>query len=64
MTEKKNCGVTEVHLSDEQRYWADCTVGEAHGGVATPWNGITIPRRCALPCTSPTAHSTQFNCRF
>ena len=23
----------------------------AQGGIATPWNGMTIPRRCALLCT-------------
>jgi len=43
------------------RYRADCTVLAAHGGVATPWNGTTIPRRRALPCTSITAHSTLYN---
>ena len=27
-----------------QRYTADCTDFKAHGGVATSWNRITIPR--------------------
>ena len=31
----------------------------AHGSVATPWNGMTIPRRCALPCTPKTTHSAR-----
>jgi hypothetical protein len=53
-----------VHLIDERRYGADCTVFWAHGGVATPWNGITIPRPCALPCAQKTAHSTPSNYRF
>ena len=39
----------------------DCTVFAAHGGVTSPWNGTTIPRRCALPCTPITAHSIPSN---
>jgi hypothetical protein len=54
----------DVHLFGERRYGADCTAFRAHGGVATPWNGTTVPRRCALPCTLKTAHSTPSNYRF
>jgi hypothetical protein len=43
---------------------ADCAIFAAHGGVATSWNGMTIPRRCALPCTPKTAHSTLSKCRI
>jgi hypothetical protein len=32
--------------------------------VATPWNGMAIPRRCALPCTTKTTHSTPSNYRI
>ncbi len=54
----------DVRLFDERRYEVECTVFGAHDGVATPWNGTTIPRRCALPCTPKTAHSTPSNYRF
>jgi hypothetical protein len=53
-----------AYLSGKESYGADCTVFKVHGGVATPWNGLTIPRRCALPCALKTAHSTPFNCRL
>ena len=43
------------------RYEANCTIFVAHGCVATPWNGTTIPRRCALPYATKTAHSTPSN---
>ena len=42
----------------------DRTVLASHGCVATPWNGTTIPRRCALPCTPITARFTPSNYRF
>ena len=42
-----------------ERYEVDCTIFGTHGGVATPWNGTTIPRRCVLPCTPKIAHSTR-----
>jgi hypothetical protein len=64
MKDKRNSRQIKIHLSGEQRYGADCTVFAAHGGVATAWNGMTIPRRCALSCTPKTAHSTSSNCRF
>ena len=38
---------------------ADCVVLRAHGGVAPPRNGMTIPRCRALPCTRKTTHSTR-----
>ena len=38
------------------RYGTDCTDFVAHGRVVTPWNGMTIPRRYALPCT-PKPHT-------
>ena len=37
------------HLLCEPRYGANCTFAVAHGGVATPWNRTTIPRRCVSP---------------
>jgi hypothetical protein len=65
------------HLLGEQRYTANGTLVAAHGCVAykdvgegrelgavsftTPWNRITIPRRCALPCTTTSAPFTVFN---
>ncbi len=59
------CSVTFVLTSlESSRYEADCTVLTAQGGVATPWNGTTIPPRRALPCTPITAHSTPSNRRF
>jgi len=47
-----------------QRYTTDCTDFKAHDYVATPWNRMTIPRRCALSCTLKSAHSVVFNCGF
>jgi hypothetical protein len=46
------------------RYKAYCTSLAAHGGVASPWNGIAIPRRRALPCTAMNAHYTSSNYGF
>ncbi len=46
------------------RYEAYCTSLAAHGGVAPPRNGTTIPRRRALPYTAMNAHYTSFNCGF
>ena len=43
------------------RYEAHCTSLAAHGSVASPWNGMTIPRRRALPCTAMNAHYAPFN---
>jgi hypothetical protein len=48
----------------QTRYRMECTIFAAQGYVATPWNGTTIPRRCALPCTPQIAHSTLSNYRF
>ncbi len=46
------------------RYEAYCTFLAAHGGVAPPRNGTTIPRRRALPYTAMNAHYTPFNYGF
>ena len=46
------------------RYEAYCTSLAAHGGVAPPRNGTTIPRRRALPYTAMNAHYTSFNYGF
>jgi len=46
------------------RYGLNCTIFGAHGCVITPWNGVTIPRRYALPCTPKIAHSNPSNCGF
>ncbi len=46
------------------RYEAYCTSLAAHGGVAPPRNGTTIPRRPALPCAAMNAHYTSFNYGF
>ncbi len=54
---------TPTHLV-RRRYGAECTVLAVPGGVATRWNGTTIPPRRALPCTPITAHSTPSNYRF
>jgi hypothetical protein len=47
-----------------RRYEAYCTSLAAHGGVAPPRNGTTIPRRRALPCTAMNAHYTSSNYGF
>ena len=36
------------HLLGESRYEPNGISTAAQHGVATPWNGMTIPRRCAL----------------
>jgi len=46
------------------RYGLNCTIFGAHGCVITPWNGVTIPRRYALPCTPKIAHSNPSNYGF
>ncbi len=46
------------------RYEAHCASLAAHGGVAPPRNGTTIPRRRALPCTAMNAHYTSSNYGF
>jgi hypothetical protein len=46
------------------RYEAYCTSLAAHGGVASPRNGMTIPRRRALPCAAMNAHYTSSNYGF
>jgi hypothetical protein len=46
------------------RYEAYCAFLAMHGGVAPPWNGITIPRRPALPCAAMNAHYTSSNYSF
>ena len=46
------------------RYEAYCTSLAAHGGVAPPRNGTTIPRRRALPYTAMNAHYTSSNYGF
>jgi hypothetical protein len=38
------------------RYGTYCASLTAHGGVASPRNGTTIPCRRALPCTAMNAH--------
>jgi hypothetical protein len=43
------------------RYEAHCTSLATHGGVASPRNGMTIPRRRALPCAAMNAHYAPFN---
>ncbi|MEJ1363603.1 MAG: hypothetical protein RPU42_00655, partial [Candidatus Sedimenticola sp. (ex Thyasira tokunagai)] len=50
------------HLLGEPCYGVNCTLAVAHDGVTTPWNRQTIPRRCALPCTTANAHFTPSNC--
>jgi hypothetical protein len=44
---KKVCFNQMIHLLGEFRYRLNGTPLTAHSGVATPWNRITIPRRCA-----------------
>jgi hypothetical protein len=46
------------------RYEAHCASLAAHGGVAPPRNGTTIPRRRALPCAVMNAHYTSSNYGF
>jgi hypothetical protein len=46
------------------RYEAYCTSLAAHGGVAPPRNGTTIPRCRALPCAAMNAHYTSSNYGF
>jgi hypothetical protein len=46
------------------RYEVYCTSLAAHGGVAPPRNGTTIPRRRALPYTAMNVHYTSFNYGF
>ncbi len=46
------------------RYEVYCTSLATHGGVAPPRNGMTIPRRRALPCAAMNAHYTSFNYGF
>jgi hypothetical protein len=43
------------------RYEAYCTSLPAHGRVAPSRNGMTIPRRRALPCTGMNAHCASSN---
>jgi hypothetical protein len=54
-------GYWDIHLLSEQRYTANGTLVAAHGCVTTPWNRTTIPRHCALPCTTTSAPFTVFN---
>ncbi|MCU7960466.1 MAG: hypothetical protein KZQ58_10820 [gamma proteobacterium symbiont of Bathyaustriella thionipta] len=64
MNSKENrCWIAFTHWVSS-RYRADGTLAVAHGGVATPWNRSTIPRRYALPCTTASAPSTLPNCGF
>ena len=69
-----------IHLLGESRYEANGTLVAAHGCVAymevgegrehgavsfaTPWNRMTIPRSCVLPCTATSAHFASSNCSF
>jgi len=46
-----------LHPLGESHYSADCTFVAAQYSVATPWNKTTIPRYCALPCATTSAHS-------
>ncbi len=46
------------------RYELFCAPLAAHDCVAPPRNGMTIPRRRALPCTTMNAHYTPFNYGF
>jgi len=51
MISQRSLAIPDLHLYGEFATGMDCTFSGAHGWVATPWNGVTIPRRCALPCT-------------
>jgi hypothetical protein len=50
-----------LYMFDEPRYRMNCTFESVHGCVTTPWNRITIPRRCALPYTTSNALFTLSN---
>jgi hypothetical protein len=43
------------------RYGAYCASLATHVGVASPRNGMTIPRRRALTCAAMNAHYALFN---
>jgi hypothetical protein len=51
-----------AHPMGELRYELNSTPTAAHNGVATPWNRITIPCRCALFCTPVDAPFNPSNC--
>ena len=62
----RDCTVLRAHggvVSPERAALPPFPAGTPFTGV-TPWNGMTIPRRYALPCTRKTAHSSLSNCRF
>ena len=46
------------------RYEVYCTSLAPHGGVASPRNGTTIPRRRALPCATMNVHYISSNYGF
>ena len=50
--------VLPLHLLGTPCYGADCTLAVLHGYVTTPWNRITIPRRCA-PCMDAQVSQSQ-----
>ncbi|MGD8587943.1 MAG: hypothetical protein PVG22_03835, partial [Chromatiales bacterium] len=56
--------VKMVHQLGDLRYRPNGTSLRAHGGVATAWNRVTIPRRCALLCTPLDAPFNLSNCGF
>ena len=58
------CFDKRVYLLGELRYRPNGTPLMAHIGVATPWNRMTIPRRCALLCTLMDAPFSLSNCGF
>ncbi|MEJ1404780.1 MAG: hypothetical protein RPU73_13095, partial [Candidatus Sedimenticola sp. (ex Thyasira tokunagai)] len=51
-------GITSLRFALHGWQRADSTLAVAHYGVTTPWNRTTIPRRCALYCTTASALST------
>jgi hypothetical protein len=61
---KKVCFDQMIHHLGELRYRLNGTPLTAHSGVATPWNRMTIPRRCALLCTLMDAPFNLSNCGF
>ncbi len=50
-----------THTIGVRRYEAYCMSLATHVGVASPRNGITIPRRRALTCAAMNTHYAPFN---
>jgi hypothetical protein len=58
------CFDLDLRPLGESRYGLNGTPTAAHSGVTTPWNRITIPRRCALLYTPVDAPFNPSNCGF